>query len=150
MLFRSVDLAVAGSQKGMMCPAGFGIPGVSDKAMAASRKAGLRRSFFSFADAEQTAKTGYFPHIPPTPLLHGLCRALNPMAQEGLVNVHARHARLAAGVRAGVAAWGLEACAANPALASNTVTAIRTPPGVDARDVIRIGYERYDTNGPFN
>ena len=55
-----------------------------------------------------------------------LRRALDRMAQEGLVNVYARHVRLAAGVRAGVAA-------------------IRTPPGLDARDVIRIGYERYNT-----
>ena len=141
-----VDLAVTGSQKGLMCPAGLGILGVSEKAMAASRTATLRRSFFSFADMEQTAQTGFFPHTPPTPLLHGLRRALDRIAAEGLPTVFARHARLARGIRAGVAAWGLETCAETPVLASDTVTAIRTPPGVDAREVIRVGLERYNTS----
>lgn len=141
-----VDLAVTGSQKGMMCPAGFGILAASEKALMAARSAKLRRSFFSFADMEATAKTGYFPHTPPTPLLHGLRRALDRMMAEGLPNVFARHARLAAGVRAGVAAWGLDTCAEHPSLASNTVTAIRTPADVDAREVIRIGFERYNTS----
>jgi alanine-glyoxylate transaminase/serine-glyoxylate transaminase/serine-pyruvate transaminase len=141
-----VDLAVTGSQKGLMCPAGFGILAASEKALTAARSAKLRRSFFSFADMEATARTGYFPHTPPTPLLHGLRRALDRTMAEGLPNVFARHARLAAGVRAGVAAWGLETCAEHPSLASNTVTAIRTPAHVDAREVIRIGFDRYNTS----
>lgn len=141
-----VDLAVTGSQKGLMCPAGLGILAASEKALAAARTAQLRRSFFSFADLEGTAKTGYFPHTPPTPVLHGLRRALDRIMAEGLPNVFARHARLAEGVRAGVAAWGLDTCAEHPSLASNTVTAIRTPKDVDAREVIRIGFERYNTS----
>jgi alanine-glyoxylate transaminase/serine-glyoxylate transaminase/serine-pyruvate transaminase len=141
-----VDLAVTGSQKGLMCPAGLGILAVSEKALAASRTNGLRRSFFSFADLETTARTGYFPHTPPAPLLHGLRRALDRIQSEGLDNVFARHARLAEGVRAAVKAWGLEVCAESPALYSDTVTAIRTPTHVDAREVIRIGFERYNTS----
>lgn len=141
-----VDLAVTGSQKGLMCPAGLGILAVSDKALAASRSATMRRSFFSFADMEATARTGYFPHTPPAPLLHGLRRALDRMQAEGLDTVYARHVRLAEGVRAAVRAWGLEICAESPSLVSNTVTAIRTPPHVDAREVIRIGWERYNTS----
>ena len=141
-----VDLAVTGSQKGLMAPAGLGILGVSDKAMAASRSNGMRRSFLKFDDYVIQTETGYFPHTPPTPVLHGLREALNRINREGLVNVFARHARLAAGVRAGVAAWGLETCAEHPSLASNTVTAIRTPAGVDAREVIRVGLMRYNTS----
>lgn len=141
-----VDLAVTGSQKGLMCPAGLGILAVSEKALAAARTSQLRRSFFSFADLETTAKTGYFPHTPPTAVLHGLRRALDRIMVEGLPNVFARHARLAAGIRAGVAAWGLETCAEHPSLASNTVTAIRTPADIDAREVIRIAFERYNTS----
>ncbi len=141
-----VDLAVTGSQKGLMSPAGLGVLGVSEKALAASAKAGLRRSFFAFADYAVSAKTGYFPHTPPTAVLHGLRAALNRIAAEGLDQVFARHARLAEGIRAGVAAWGLQPCAEHPSLASNTVTAIRTPQGVDAREVIRIGLERFNTS----
>lgn len=141
-----VDLAVTGSQKGLMSPAGLGILGVSPKALAASRTNRIRRSFLGFADMEETARSGYFPHTPPTAVLHGLRAALDRIKAEGLDTVFARHARLAAGIRAGVAAWGLETCATHPTLASDTVTAIRTPTGVDARDVIRIGLERYNTS----
>lgn len=139
-----VDLAVTGSQKGLMCPAGLGILGVSEKALQASKTAGFRRGFFAFADFELQAAQGYFPHTPPTPVMHGLRVALDRLAAETLPMVFARHARLAEGVRAAVAAWGLETVCESPSLASNTVTAIRTP--VDAREVIRIGYQRYNTS----
>ena len=42
-----VDVAVTGSQKGFMLPAGLAILGFSEKAVAASRTAGLPRTFFS-------------------------------------------------------------------------------------------------------
>ena len=141
-----VDLAVTGSQKGLMCPAGLGILGVSQKALKASETATMRRAYFEFRDFKQTCDTGYFPYTPPTQILHGLRRALDRINAEGLDNVLARHARLAEGVRRAVAAWGLTPCAEHHSLASNTVTAIRVPEGVDARDVIRIGYERYNTS----
>ncbi|MDM7931031.1 aminotransferase class V-fold PLP-dependent enzyme [Tabrizicola sp.] len=141
-----VDLAVTGSQKGLMCPAGLGILAVSQKAMKASETSTMRRAYFEFRDFRQTVETGYFPYTPPTQILHGLRRALDRINAEGLDNVLARHTRLAEGVRRAVAAWGLQSCAEHPSLASNTVTAIRVPDGVDARDVIRIGYERYNTS----
>lgn len=141
-----VDLAVTGSQKGLMCPAGLGILAVSPKALKASETATLRRAYFEFRDFAMLAETGYFPYTPPTQILHGLRVALDRIHAEGLDNVIARHARLAEGVRRGVAAWGLQACAEHPSLASNTVTAIRVPDSVDAREVIRIGYQRYNTS----
>lgn len=141
-----VDLAVTGSQKGLMCPAGLGILAVSAKAMQAAETSTMRRAYFEFRDFKQTVETGYFPYTPPTQILHGLRHALDRINAEGLDNVIARHARLAEGVRRAVAAWGLQPCAEHPSLASNTVTAIRVPDGVDARDVIRIGYERYNTS----
>ncbi len=141
-----VDLAVTGSQKGLMCPAGLGILAVSQKAMQAAETSTMRRAYFEFRDYQATCETGYFPYTPPTQILHGLRRALDRINAEGLANVVARHARLAEGIRRGVTAWGLQICAEHPSLASNTVTAIRVPEGVDARDVIRIGYERYNTS----
>ncbi len=141
-----VDLAVTGSQKGLMLPAGLGILAISEKALAASRTAGLPRAYFLFEDMLSTNATGYFPYTPPTQLFHGLRRSLDRLFAEGLENVFRRHHRLAEGVRRGVAAWGLELCAEHPSLHSDTVSAIRVPSGVDARDVIRIGYEKYNTS----
>jgi len=141
-----IDLAVTGSQKGFMMPPGLGMLGVSAKALKASETATMRRAYFEFSDQIAANKTGYFPYTPPTQLLHGLRAALNLMLQEGLDNIIARHHRLAKGVRAAVHAWGLDVCAESPSIYSDTVTAIRTPDGVDAREVIRIGYERYNAS----
>jgi alanine-glyoxylate transaminase/serine-glyoxylate transaminase/serine-pyruvate transaminase len=141
-----VDLAVTGSQKGLMLPAGLGILAVSPKALEAARAATMRRAYFEFDDMLAMNADGYFPYTPPTQLLHGLRVSLDRLFAEGLDNVFARHRRLAEGVRRAVDAWGLDPVAEHPSLASDTVTAIRVPAGIDARDVIRAGYERYSTS----
>jgi alanine-glyoxylate transaminase/serine-glyoxylate transaminase/serine-pyruvate transaminase len=141
-----VDLAVTGSQKGLMLPAGLGILAVSEKALAASKTATLPRAYFHFDDMLRMNAGGYFPYTPPTQLLHGLRASLDRIFAEGLDTVIARHARLAEGVRRGVAAWGLGLVAEHASLASDTVTAIRTPDHVDAREVIRVAYAEYNTS----
>ncbi|MGH3694853.1 MAG: pyridoxal-phosphate-dependent aminotransferase family protein [Pseudonocardiaceae bacterium] len=140
-----VDLAVTGSQKGLMLPAGMSMLGVSAKALDAHRSATMERSYFSFADMIKSNDLGYFPYTPPTPMLHGLRCSLDLLFDEGLPQVFARHHRLAEGVRRGVDALGLSLCALAPRWYSDTVTAIRTPEGVDAAEVCRIGYYRYRT-----
>jgi alanine-glyoxylate transaminase/serine-glyoxylate transaminase/serine-pyruvate transaminase len=142
-----VDCAVTGSQKGLMLPAGMGILGVSRKALDAAKTATMRRAYFEFSDMLSLNADGYFPYTPPTQLFHGLRRSLDRiLREEGLDAVIARHRRLADGVRAGVAAWGLDLVAEHPSLYSDTVTAIRTPDGVDAREVLRIAYREFGTS----
>lgn len=138
-----VDLAVAGSRKGFMPPAGLAMLGVSLKALEASRSAAMRRCYFDFADMMKFNDDGYFPYTPPTQLFHGLKAALARLEAEGLSGVFARHYRLAEGVRRGVAGWGLSLCAKAPKWHSDTVSAIVVPGEIDARDVIRIGDEGY-------
>jgi alanine-glyoxylate transaminase/serine-glyoxylate transaminase/serine-pyruvate transaminase len=142
----SVDLAVTGSQKGLMLPAGLGILAVSEKAIEASKTATLRRAYFEFRDMLTLNETGYFPYTPPTQLFHGLRKSLDRIFAEGLDTVIARHHRLAEGVRRGVHAWGFSLCAEHESLQSNTVSAIKVPEGVDAREVIKIGYARYNAS----
>ena len=60
--------------------------------------------------------------------------------------VAARHRRMAVGVRAAVAAWGLQEVAKRPAIASNTLTAVLTPEGIDAGAVIQTAFSRYDVS----
>ena len=141
-----VDLAIAGSQKGLMAPAGLGILAVSPKALGACDGSTLRRSFLDLQAMLAAHEAGSFCYTPPAPLLHGLRAALDRIKAEGLKNVHARHARLARAIRAGVQAMGLEMVAEHPSFASDTVTAIRTPRGVDARQVIEIARTRYNTH----
>jgi alanine-glyoxylate transaminase/serine-glyoxylate transaminase/serine-pyruvate transaminase len=139
-----VDLAIAGSQKGLMLPAGLGIVCASPRALEASKTAGLKRVFFDFNDMIKANATGYFPYTPALPMLYGLRESLQILSEEGLENVFERHHMLAGGVRAAVAAWGLKPCATEPKWNSDTVTAIVVPPGFNGADVISTAYARYN------
>ena len=138
-----VDVAVSGSQKGFMLPAGLAILAVSQKALAVSASAQMHRCYFDFKDMVATNATGYFPYTPPMTLLRGLRASLDVMLAEGLDNIFARHSFLAEGVRRAVAAWGLELCAKSPEWHSDTVSAIMVPEGFDANAVISRAYHRY-------
>ena len=139
-----VDVAVAGSQKGFMLPAGLALVAISERALAASRTADCPRAFFDFAEMLEANRSGYFPYTPAATLLRGLRASLDMLLAEGLGNVAARHARIAGGVRAAVSAWGLSLCARHPRWYSDTVSAIVVPPGYDAAAVVRTAYERYN------
>jgi alanine-glyoxylate transaminase / serine-glyoxylate transaminase / serine-pyruvate transaminase len=139
-----VDLAVTGSQKGFMLPAGLGIVCVSQKALGMADQAKLPRVFFDFGDMRKANATGYFPYTPSIPMLYGLRESISMLLEEGLENVFARHHRLAEGTRLAVKAWGLELCARAPKWNSDTVTAIMVPPGVNGAEVIDVAYRRYN------
>jgi alanine-glyoxylate transaminase/serine-glyoxylate transaminase/serine-pyruvate transaminase len=140
----AVDLAVTGSQKGLMLPAGLGIVCASQKALACYDKAKLARIFFDFGDMSKANATGYFPYTPSLPLLYGLRESLAMLLEEGLDKIFARHHRLAEGTRAAVKAWGLTLCAKEPRWYSDTVSAIMVPPGFNGAEVIDIAYRRYN------
>jgi alanine-glyoxylate transaminase/serine-glyoxylate transaminase/serine-pyruvate transaminase len=72
-----VDLAVAGSQKGLMLPAGLGIVCAGPRALAAQKSARCTRVFFDFGDHIKANATGYFPYTPSLPMLYGLRESLN-------------------------------------------------------------------------
>ncbi|WP_113912726.1 pyridoxal-phosphate-dependent aminotransferase family protein [Roseovarius dicentrarchi] len=144
-----VDLAVSGSQKGFMLPAGLGFLAASDKALAAnaSNTNKMNRCYFSWEDMIKLNDTGYFPYTPATQLLRGLRTSLDMMLDAGLETIWKRHHFHAEGVRRAVAAWeGCELVARGPEWASDTVSAIYTPEGVDARDVIAHAYSKYQTS----
>lgn len=138
-----VDVAITGSQKGMMLPAGLALLCLSDRAVAAAQ-GGAPRAFFDLRPMLASNDDGYFPFTPALSLLFGLREALDMLAEEGLDAVYARHARLAEGVRAAVSAWGLDIVARDPAAYSRTVTAVVVPEDADARRVIDIAFRRYD------
>jgi alanine-glyoxylate transaminase/serine-glyoxylate transaminase/serine-pyruvate transaminase len=139
-----VDLAVTGSQKGLMLPAGLGIVCASQKALGLYDQAKLPRVFFDFGDMRKANATGYFPYTPSLPMLYGLRESLAMLLEEGLENVFARHHRLAEGTRRAVKAWGLELCARAPKWNSDTVTAIMVPAGFNGAEVIDVAYRRYN------
>ncbi len=139
-----VDIAVTGTQKGLMLPPGLGILCVSQKGLDAAAGATSPNAYFRFDAMAEFNATGYFPYTPALSLLFGLRESLRLLLGEGLDAVQARHARMAEGVRRAVKAWGLQLCARSAGLYSNTVSAIRVPNGYDAGTVVELAFQRYD------
>ena len=127
-----VDVAVSGSQKGLMLPPGISFNAVSAKALAASKAGGTRRSYWDWQDMIGINATGYFPYTPATNMLYGLVDAIKMIHEEGLQNVFDRHQRHAAATRAAVRAWGLEVLCNRQGHESGVLTTVVMPEGHSA------------------
>ena len=139
-----VDVTVGGSQKGLMLPPGLGFNAISPKALEASQKSTMPKSFWAWDEMIEFNKTGYFPTTPNTNLLYGLSEACDMLLGQGLDVVFKRHKRWSAGACAAVNAWGLPIQCADPQLHSPILTGVMTPEGIDADAVRKIIYERFD------
>jgi alanine-glyoxylate transaminase/serine-glyoxylate transaminase/serine-pyruvate transaminase len=139
-----VDVTVAGSQKGLMLPPGLSFNAIGPKALAASERARLPRSFWDWGPMLAGMERGSFPYTPATNLLRGLAEALAMLQEEGLEAVFARHARHGAATRAAAAAWGLEVQCADPAAYSGTLTGVQLPEGHSADALRALILARFD------
>ncbi len=138
-----VDVAVAGSQKGFMLPAGLAILGFSDRAVETAKTAKLHRTFFDINDMAKGYANNAFPYTPPVGLMNGLKLSTTMLLDEGIDNVIARHHRIAEGVRLAVNAWGLKLCGKTPDVYSDTVSAILTPEGFNATSIVTHAASKY-------
>jgi alanine-glyoxylate transaminase/serine-glyoxylate transaminase/serine-pyruvate transaminase len=141
-----VDVTVGASQKGLMLPPGLGFNAVSEKALAAHRRARLPRSYWDWSAMLEANARGFFPYTPATNLLYGLAEAITMLEEEGLERVFARHDRFAAATRAAARAWGLEVVARDPASYSSSLTGLFVPEGFDADRIRATILERFDVS----
>lgn len=139
-----VDVTVGGSQKGLMLPPGLSFNAVSEKALEASKTAGLPRAYWSWDEMEGPNAEGMFPYTPATNLLYGLAEAIDMLHEEGLENVFARHQRHGEATRRAVNAWGLEVLCRNPRHYSGSLTAVMMPEGHDADAFRKVVLESFD------
>jgi alanine-glyoxylate transaminase / serine-glyoxylate transaminase / serine-pyruvate transaminase len=140
-----VDVAIGGSQKGLMMPPGLSFNALSDRALAAAKQSSMPRSYWSWEEMLVANKTGYFPYTPATNLLYGLREALQMLlAEEGLENVFLRHQRHGEATRRAVRAWGLELQCVEPAEYSNSLTAVQMPAGHSEVAFRKVVLERFD------
>jgi alanine-glyoxylate transaminase/serine-glyoxylate transaminase/serine-pyruvate transaminase len=100
-----VDVAMSGSQKGMMAPPGLGFVAANDRAREIHKKADLRTPYWDWTDREGDVHYQKYAGTPPEHLLFGLRQALDLLFQEGLPNVFRRHALLAEAVRRAIGVW---------------------------------------------
>ncbi len=139
-----VDVAIGGSQKGLMLPPGLGFNAISEKALAASKSARLPKAYWEWQPMLAQNANGFFPYTPATNLIYGLREALHMLREEGLENVFARHERHGEATRRAVRAWGLEIVALDPREYAASVTAIYTPAGHSADELRKVILERFN------
>ncbi len=139
-----VDVAVSGSQKGLMLPPGLSFNAISQKALAASRTAGLQKSYWAWDEMLGPNGKGYFPYTPATNLLYGLNEAITLLREEGLEAVFDRHQRHAAATRAAVQAWGLDILCQDPTAYSGVLTAVVVPDGHSADHFRSVTLQNFD------
>jgi alanine-glyoxylate transaminase / serine-glyoxylate transaminase / serine-pyruvate transaminase len=137
-----VDVAFAGSQKGLMVPPGLSFNAISPKALAAYEAASLRRSNWDWGPVLELGARGLTPYTPSTNLLMGLRESLRVLSEETLPRVVERHRRHATITRSVVQEWGLDTVRIPIEAASDTLTAVM--PGDSSADrVRRLALDRY-------
>jgi aspartate aminotransferase-like enzyme len=131
-----LDVVVTASQKAWMAPPGLAMVSVSPSAWEAVEKAQAPRFYWDFKMALRYAGRGQTPATPAISILFGLNQGLALILAEGLPNVFERHHQLSSYLRNELRKLGLELLAAD-ACASNTVTAVKLPSGVDGKEFVR-------------
>ena len=123
-----VDVAMSGSQKGLMTPPGLGFVAANARARKVHETASLRTPYWDWTSREGELHYHKYAGTPPEHLLFGLRQALDMLFAEGLDNVFRRHALLAEATRRAVAVWAegqvLSFNISEAAERSNTVTTV--------------------------
>lgn len=139
-----VDVSISGSQKGLMLPPGLGFNAISSKALEASERASLPRSYWDWKPILDFNEQGFWPTTPSTNLLYGLDVSLRRLSEEGLPRVHARHEQLGQATRAAAEAWGLDLTCLDSRAYSPVVTSVMLPEGFDANAFRALILEEFD------
>ncbi len=130
-----VDVAMSGSQKGLMTPPGLGFVAAGNRARDAHRKAGLRTPYWDWTARDGDSHYQKYAGTPPEHLMFALRQALDMLFEEGLDNAFLRHRLLAEAVRRAVAVWSegkaLAFNVAEPGERSDTVTTVLMADGCD-------------------
>jgi alanine-glyoxylate transaminase/serine-glyoxylate transaminase/serine-pyruvate transaminase len=126
-----VDVAMSGSQKGLMTPPGLAFVAGNERAHAAHQEADLRTRYWDWTFRNGEAHYQKYGGTPPEHLLFGLREALDLLLAEGLDHAARRHALLAEATRQAVGRWAesqaLAINATQPAERANSITCVLTP-----------------------
>ena len=123
-----IDVAMSGSQKGLMTPPGLGFCAVNDRAQEVHKKANMRTPYWDWTEREGAEHYRKYGGTAPIHLLFALRQAINMIDEEGLENVFLRHRLLAEAVRCALSIWAegqvLSFNIAEASERSNTVTTV--------------------------
>ncbi len=131
-----VDAAVSGSQKGFMLPPGLAFIALSPRAWQVAENCKTPRYYFNLKLAREAWANTDTPFTPAIALILGLALSLKKIQGVGLDRFIENSRLHAERVRKAVQALGLELYT-DPACASNGVTAIKVPAGVDSKELLK-------------
>jgi alanine-glyoxylate transaminase / serine-glyoxylate transaminase / serine-pyruvate transaminase len=130
-----VDVAMSGSQKGLMTPPGLGFVAANERALSVHKSAGLRTPYWDWTEREGSEHYRKYAGTAPVHLLFALRQAIDMLLAEGLANVFERHRLLGEAVRRAVSVWSegqaLSFNVNEPRERSNTVTTVVMGNGYD-------------------
>jgi len=145
-----IDVAVGASQKALMSPPGLSFSAVSEKALAASARAGAKRYYWDWDKRRTPQWYDWFCGTAPEHMLFALRESLDMLAEEGLDNALDRHRRLADGVRTAIRCWArngaLEFNALDATEQSNAVSTVRVNKPHDAAEIQRECRDRFNVS----
>ncbi len=136
-----VDVVISGSQKALMLPPGLAFAALSEKAWGFVEKSSLPKFYFDFRKERKNLEKNQNAYTPAISLILGLAQSLKMIRAEGLENIFARHSRLARATREAMKALGLKLYA--PQAFSDALTAVLSPPGIQAQAIIKILREKH-------
>ncbi|MDD3420354.1 MAG: alanine--glyoxylate aminotransferase family protein [Candidatus Gastranaerophilales bacterium] len=139
-----IDILVSGSQKGFMIPPGLSFLSCSQRAFEAYKNCKYPSFYFDFAAHKKSLEQDTTPFTPNVNLIFGLHKAFEMLKSEGLDAIHARHAKLAKGIRAAIRALGLKLLVEDDAIASRAITSILPPDGVSVPQIRSTLTKDYD------
>lgn len=137
----NVDVAVSGSQKGLMVPPGLAFVAISEKALKLTEKSTLPKFYFSYKAAKKSADKDDTPWTPALTLIIGLVESLRLIKEDTLEGVIKRHRDMAEAVRKAASALNLKLFAPNAAC--DAVTAIRLPESIDGQKLVKTMRDTY-------
>jgi aspartate aminotransferase-like enzyme len=135
-----LDVVVTGSQKALMMPPGLAFVAASEKAWKKIDATPVRGFYFDLRRYRKSLAEGDTPFTPGNTLIKAQRLSLKRIRAEGIENLWARHARIAAACRAGVAAMGLTVFAEEP---NSALTVVAVPAGVDGTATLKALEKRY-------
>ncbi|GAC1651841.1 MAG: alanine--glyoxylate aminotransferase family protein [Ktedonobacteraceae bacterium] len=131
-----IDVVFTGSQKGWMTPPGLMMIAAGLRALEANKTAKLPRFYLDWASARKKLEIGQHPTTPPVSIFYALDLGLEMMLAEGRQAIFERHQRIGDYVRGRAKKMGLKLLADHE-YASNTVTAVLTPEGINTKALLK-------------
>ena len=129
------DVVATASQKGWGLPPGLAFLSFSDLAWEAHANSKMPKFYFDMAEYQRYLEISQPPFTPAVSQMLALDYVLEQLTSEGMGSVFERHMQMGQMVRDGVKSLGLEILP-EESVASNTVTAVRVPEGVDCGELL--------------